>query len=80
MGLPLDGGESEGRFRRWRSFVQSWITDRPGILRKSPRFAKESLKLFNIGLFILGVAHLHSTLSKLKTAGFEVPDYSWMEH
>jgi hypothetical protein len=30
-------------------------------------------------LFIVGLAHLHSTLSKLKAAGFEVRGYSWME-
>jgi len=29
-------------------------------------------------LFIVGLAQLHSTLSKLKAAGFEVRGYSWM--
>jgi predicted MPP superfamily phosphohydrolase len=40
---------------------------------------KESMKMFNVGLFIVGLAHLHSMLSKLKTAGFDVKGYSWME-
>jgi hypothetical protein len=40
---------------------------------------KESMEPFNVGLFIVGLAHLHSTLSKLKTAGFEVRGYSWVE-
>src|SRR5208337_5217832 len=29
--------------------------------------------------FIVGLAHLHSTLSKLRSSGFEVRGYSWME-
>jgi len=36
--LPLDGGESGGKFR-WGSIVQSWMTERPGILWKSRRFS-----------------------------------------
>lgn len=39
---------------------------------------KEAMVPYNAGLFIVGLAHLHSTLSKLKTAGFEVRGYSWM--
>ena len=39
----------------------------------------EAMEPFNVGLFIVGLAHLHSTLSKLKTAGFGVRGYSWME-
>jgi hypothetical protein len=40
---------------------------------------KGSMESFNAGLFIVGLAHLHSMLSKLKSAGFEVRGYSWME-
>ena len=40
---------------------------------------KEYMEPFNVGLFIVGLAHLHSTLSKLKTASFEVRGYSWVE-
>ena len=40
---------------------------------------KEFMEPFNVGLFIVGLAHLHSTLSKLKTASFEVRGYSWVE-
>ncbi len=44
--LPLDGGESGGKFR-WRAIVQSWITERPGILWKSRRF---SVATGNVGV------------------------------
>jgi hypothetical protein len=37
---------------------------------------KESTESFSVGLFIVGLAHLHSMLSKIKTAGFEVRGYS----
>jgi predicted MPP superfamily phosphohydrolase len=39
----------------------------------------EAMEPFNVGLFIVGLAHLHSTLSKLKANGFDVRGYSWME-
>lgn len=31
------------------------------------------------GMLIVGLAHLHSLLSKLKAAGFEVRGYSWID-
>jgi hypothetical protein len=34
---------------------------------------------YKIGLFIVGLAHLHSILSKLKTVGFDVRGYSWID-
>src|SRR5258707_14454111 len=37
-GLPLDGGESEGK-ARWRAIGQSWMTEKPGILWKSLKFS-----------------------------------------
>jgi hypothetical protein len=39
---------------------------------------KEVMGPHDGGLFIVGLAHLHSMLSKLKAAGFEVRGYSWM--
>lgn len=35
---PFHGGESGAKFH-WKSIVQSWITDRPGVLQKSRRFS-----------------------------------------
>jgi hypothetical protein len=40
---------------------------------------KEFMEPYNVGLFIVGLAHLHSMLSKLKAAVFDVRGYSWME-
>jgi hypothetical protein len=34
---------------------------------------------YEVGLFIVGNAHLHSVLSELKAIGFEVRGYSWIE-
>lgn len=34
---------------------------------------------YNAGLFIVGLAHLHSILSKLRTVGFDVRGYSWID-
>lgn len=34
---------------------------------------------YNAGLFIVGLAHLHSILSKLKVASFDARGYSWIE-
>jgi hypothetical protein len=40
---------------------------------------EEFMQPYDVGLFIVGLAHLHSILSKLKIAGFDVRGYSWME-
>jgi hypothetical protein len=40
---------------------------------------KEAMEPCNGGLFIVGLGHLHSMLSKLKSVGFDVRGYSWME-
>ena len=40
---------------------------------------KESMESFNVGLFIVGLAHLHSTLCKLTVAGFDARGYSWID-
>jgi hypothetical protein len=37
------------------------------------------MELHKIGLFIVGLAHLHSMLSKLKAIGFGVRGYSWID-
>jgi len=34
---------------------------------------------YKVGLFIVGLAHLHSILSKLKTVGFDTRGYSWID-
>jgi hypothetical protein len=39
---------------------------------------QEEMKLHRVGLFVVGVAHLHSTCIKLKGAGFNVTAYSWL--
>jgi hypothetical protein len=39
----------------------------------------ELMKPYDAGLFIVGLAHLHSTFCKLIQTGFEVSGYSWME-
>lgn len=33
---------------------------------------------YETGLFILGLAHLHSVFGKLKSSGFTVTGYSWL--
>jgi hypothetical protein len=40
---------------------------------------KTFMEPFNVGLLIVGLAHLHSILSKLKAAGLDVRGYSWIE-
>jgi len=40
---------------------------------------KEPTEPFNVGLLIVGLARLHSTLSKLIIAGFKVRGYGWMD-
>ena len=34
---------------------------------------------YKVGLFIVGLAHLHSILCKLKVAGFDARGYSWID-
>jgi hypothetical protein len=34
---------------------------------------------YESGLFVVGIAHLHSFFGKLRTRGFEVVGYSWLE-
>jgi hypothetical protein len=34
---------------------------------------------YKVGLFIVGLAHLHSILSKLKAVGFDARGYSWID-
>ena len=34
---------------------------------------------YEVGLFIVGLAHLHSILCKLRVAGFDARGYSWIE-
>jgi hypothetical protein len=38
----------------------------------------QCMNSYKVGLFIVGLAHLHSMLIKLRAAGFEVKGYSWM--
>jgi hypothetical protein len=40
---------------------------------------KEFMEPHQVGLLIIGLAHLHSVLSKLKSIGFDVRGYSWLE-
>jgi hypothetical protein len=37
------------------------------------------MQQYSAGLFIVGLAHLHSMLVKLEAAGFDVHGYSWIE-
>jgi hypothetical protein len=39
---------------------------------------KEAMEPYSVGLFIVGLGHLHSTLPKLKTVGFDIRGYSWL--
>ena len=36
------------------------------------------MKNYETGLFILGLAHLHSIFSKLRVLGFSVTAYAWL--
>lgn len=36
------------------------------------------MKSYDAGLFIVGLAHLHSVFSKLRALGFSVTAYSWL--
>jgi hypothetical protein len=40
---------------------------------------KSFMEPYDVGLFIVGLAHLHSMLSKVKAVGFDVRGYSWIE-
>jgi hypothetical protein len=40
---------------------------------------KTFMEPYDAGLFIVGLAHLHSILLRLKAVGFEVRGYSWIE-
>jgi hypothetical protein len=40
---------------------------------------QSAMQPFEAGLLIIGLAHLHSMLVRLRTAGFAVRGYSWME-
>jgi hypothetical protein len=40
---------------------------------------EEVMEPYEVGLFIVGLAHLHSVLSKLRLVGFDVRGYGWME-
>ncbi len=39
---------------------------------------KEAMEPYSVGLFIVGLGHLHSTLLKLKAVGFDIRGYSWL--
>ena len=39
----------------------------------------EVMKPYNVGLFVIGLAHLHSMISKLTQSGFELHGYNSLE-
>lgn len=41
--------------------------------------ARALMESYQTGLFIMGLAHLHSMLAKFKSIGFDVRGYSWIE-
>ena len=46
---------------------ENWMADR----------VKVEMENYETGLFVLGVAHLHSLFAKLRSLGFKVTGYSW---
>jgi hypothetical protein len=48
---------------------ESYMVDRIGIF----------MEPYHAGLFIVGIAHLHSILCKLKVAGFDARGYCWID-
>jgi hypothetical protein len=37
----------------------------------------DAMKPYEVGLFVVGLGHLHSMLVKIRVAGFDVRAYSW---
>ena len=87
------GTPAEPRFKTWSRGLNCYPPDFDPSSPRMPEYGplevqerreaymtdriSEAMKPYRVGMFIVGLGHLHSMLVKLRIAGFSVKGYSW---